>query len=81
MSAQKVNAMAAELAEKPKGSGNAEAGDPRTYYALNWHAEAARAFERAVVLVSDNADLSPITPTRSARHTGRSRSIRRTGRC
>ena len=29
----------------------------RTYYALNRHAEAARAFDRAVALVPDNADL------------------------
>ncbi len=60
MSPQKVNAMAAELAARlDKEPGNAEGWVmlARTYYSLNRHAEAARAFERAVVLVPDNADL------------------------
>jgi cytochrome c-type biogenesis protein CcmH len=60
MSPQKVNAMAAELAAKlDKEPGNAEGWVmlARTYYSLSRHAEAARAFERAVVLVPDNADL------------------------
>ena len=57
---QQVEAMAANLAaklEKEPGNGDGWVMLARTYYALNRHAEAARAFDRAVVLVPDNADL------------------------
>jgi cytochrome c-type biogenesis protein CcmH len=52
--------MAANLAAKlEKEPGNVDGWVmlARTYYAMNRHAEAARAFERAVALVPDNADL------------------------
>jgi cytochrome c-type biogenesis protein CcmH len=57
---QQVEAMAANLAAKlEKEPGNVDGWVmlARTYYAMNRHAEAARAFERAVALVPDNADL------------------------
>jgi cytochrome c-type biogenesis protein CcmH len=57
---QQVEAMAANLAAKlEKEPDNVDGWVmlARTYYALNRHAEAARAFDRAVVLVPDNADL------------------------
>ena len=52
--------MAANLAAKlEKEPGNVDGWVmlARTYYAINRHAEAARAFDRAVALVPDNADL------------------------
>jgi cytochrome c-type biogenesis protein CcmH len=57
---QQVEAMAANLAAKlEKEPGNVDGWVmlARTYYAMNRHAEAARAFDRAVALVPDNADL------------------------
>jgi cytochrome c-type biogenesis protein CcmH len=57
---QQVEAMAANLAAKlEKDPTNADgwAMLARTYYALDRHADAARAFERAVALVPDNAEL------------------------
>jgi len=57
---QQVEAMAANLAAKlEKDPNNADgwAMLARTYYALNRHADAARAFERAAALVPDNAEL------------------------
>jgi cytochrome c-type biogenesis protein CcmH len=57
---QQVEAMAAKLAAKLEKDPNNVDGWvmlARTYYALNRHADAARAFDRAVVLVPDNADL------------------------
>jgi cytochrome c-type biogenesis protein CcmH len=57
---QQVEAMAANLAAKlEKEPGNVDGWVmlARTYYAMNRHAEAARAFERAVALVPDSADL------------------------
>ncbi len=57
---QEVEAMAAKLATKLAQEPNNVDGWvmlARTYYALNRHAEAARAFDRAVVLLPDNADL------------------------
>lgn len=57
---QEVDAMATKLAAKlEKEPGNADGWVmlARTYYAMNRHAEAARAFERAVALVPDNAEL------------------------
>ena len=57
---QQVEAMAVNLAAKlEKEPGNVDGWVmlARTYYAMNRHAEAARAFERAVALVPDNADL------------------------
>jgi cytochrome c-type biogenesis protein CcmH len=60
VTAQQVEAMAASLAAKlEKDPGNVDGWVmlARTYYATNRHAEAARAFDRAVALVPDNADL------------------------
>ena len=57
---QQVEAMAAKLAAKlDKDPDNPEGWVmlARTYYALNRHADAASAFERAVALVPDNADI------------------------
>ena len=57
---QQVEAMAASLAAKlEKEPANVDGWVmlARTYYAMNRHAEAARAFDRAVALVPDNADL------------------------
>ena len=57
---QQVEAMALSLAAKlEKEPGNVDGWVmlARTYYAMNRHAEAARAFDRAVALVPDNADL------------------------
>jgi cytochrome c-type biogenesis protein CcmH len=57
---QQVEAMAANLAAKlEKEPGNVDGWVmlARTYYAMSRHADAARAFERAVALVPDNADL------------------------
>jgi len=57
---QEIEAMAAKLAAKlEKEPGNADGWVmlARTYYSLNRHADAARAFERAVALVPDDADL------------------------
>jgi cytochrome c-type biogenesis protein CcmH len=57
---QQVEAMAATLAAKLEKEPNNTDGWvmlARTYYALNRHADAARAFERAVTLVPDNAEL------------------------
>jgi len=57
---QEVEAMAAKLAAKlEKDPGNADGWVilARTYYSMNRHADAARAFERAVALVPDSADL------------------------
>ena len=57
---EQVEAMAANLAAKlEKEPGNVDGWVmlARTYYAMNRHAEAARAFDRAVALVPDNADL------------------------
>jgi cytochrome c-type biogenesis protein CcmH len=57
---QQVEVMAANLAAKlEKEPGNVDGWVmlARTYYAMNRHAEAARAFDRAVALVPDNADL------------------------
>jgi cytochrome c-type biogenesis protein CcmH len=57
---QQVEAMATNLAAKlEKEPGNVDGWVmlARTYYAMNRHAEAARAFDRAVALVPDNADL------------------------
>ena len=57
---QQVEAMAANLAAKlEKEPNNADGWVmlARTYYALNRHADAARAFDRAVALVPDNAEL------------------------
>ena len=57
---QQVEAMATNLAAKlEKEPGNIDGWVmlARTYYAMNRHAEAARAFDRAVALVPDNADL------------------------
>jgi cytochrome c-type biogenesis protein CcmH len=60
LTAQEVDAMAAKLAARLEGEPNNADGWvmlARTYYALNRHADAARAFERAVALVPDNAEL------------------------
>ena len=57
---QQVEAMAANLAarlEKEPGNVDGWVMLARTYYATNRHAEAARAFDRAVALMPDNADL------------------------
>ncbi len=57
---EQVEAMAANLAAKlEKEPNNADGWVmlARTYYALNRHADAARAFERATALVPDNAEL------------------------
>ena len=57
---QQVEAMAASLAAKlEKEPDNVDGWVmlARTYYAMNRHAEAAHAFDRAVALVPDNADL------------------------
>jgi len=60
VSPQQVEAMAAKLAAKlEKDPDNPEGWVmlARTYYALKRHADAARAFERAVALVPDSADV------------------------
>ena len=60
MTPEQIAEIAAKLAAKlDKEPGNAEGWIilARTYYAMNRHAEAARAFERAVALVPDNAEL------------------------
>jgi len=57
---QQVEAMAAKLAarlEKEPGNVDGWVMLARTYYAMNRHADAARAFDRAVALLPDNADL------------------------
>jgi cytochrome c-type biogenesis protein CcmH len=57
---QEIEAMAAKLAARLQNEPDNVDGWvmlARTYYALNRHAEAARAFDRAVALVPDNADL------------------------
>lgn len=60
VSPQQVEAMAAKLAAKLEKDPNNPEGWvmlARTYYALKRHAEAASAFERAVALVPDSADI------------------------
>ncbi len=60
MTPQQIEEIAGKLAAKlDKEPGNAEGWVilARTYYAMNRHADAARAFERAVALVPDNAEL------------------------
>ncbi len=57
---QQIEAMAASLAtrlEKEPGNVDGWVMLARTYSALDRHADAARAFDRAVALVPDNADL------------------------
>jgi cytochrome c-type biogenesis protein CcmH len=57
---EQVEAMAAKLAAKLERDPNNPEGWvmlARTYYALNRHADAAKAFERAIALMPDNADL------------------------
>jgi cytochrome c-type biogenesis protein CcmH len=57
---QQVEAMAANLAAKLEKEPNNVDGWvmlARTYYALNRHADAARAFQRATALVPDDAEL------------------------
>ncbi len=57
---QQVEAMATNLAarlEKEPGNVDGWVMLARTYYAMNRHADAARAFDRAVALLPDNADL------------------------
>jgi cytochrome c-type biogenesis protein CcmH len=57
---EQVQAMAAKLAAKLEREPNNPEGWvmlARTYYAMNRHADAAQAFERAITLVPDNADL------------------------
>jgi cytochrome c-type biogenesis protein CcmH len=57
---QEVEAMAAKLAARLQNEPDNADGWvmlARTYYALNRHAEAARAFDRAVAIIPGNADL------------------------
>ncbi len=57
---QEIEAMAAKLAARLQNEPDNVDGWvmlARTYYALNRHAEAALAFDRAITLVPDNADL------------------------
>ncbi len=57
---QEIEAMASKLAARLQNEPDNVDGWvmlARTYYALNRHAEAARAFDRAVALVPGNADL------------------------
>ena len=57
---QEIEAMAAKLAARLQNEPDNVDGWvmlARTYYALNRHADAARAFDRAVALIPDNADL------------------------
>ena len=58
--AQEIEAMAAKLAARLEKRARQRRGWvmlARTYYALNRHADAARAFDRAMALIPDNADL------------------------
>jgi cytochrome c-type biogenesis protein CcmH len=79
---QEVEAMAAKLAARLQNEPDNVDGWvmlARTYYALNRHADAALAFDRAITLVPDNADLladyaDALVPPRAGSRASRSSS-------